>query len=199
MKKTILYFLAIVFILYGCSGSSTNEFSQNTDNIVSDDTSIPSIEQIETGYIDSINEWIKTFNNQYIDEIPYEPIEIQNIKNHLDESGIFRYSIAEWITLIIYPNSELSAIECISVRYDPAGQKGPWILRVFNFNEFLLEVTYPNIDSTQADAVSTHYEDTLYSGSWNWPAKGNEGVYTKNEIACDMYRAVDSLIFCITP
>lgn len=199
MKKFIPLFFTIVFLLYGCSSSSVNEVPNDTGNIASDDISIPSSEQVQEGFFISVNEWVSMFNDLCNDEMPYEPIEVADFENHLDNDGIFRYSMADWITLVIYPNNESSAIESISVRYNPAGQKGPWILRVFSLNEFLLEVTYPSIDSTQADAVSTYYEDTLYSGSWNWPEKGNKGLYDKNGITCDIYRTFDSLVFDIIP
>lgn len=150
-------------------------------------------------FITSITEWACRYNEKCSEEQNDESIDTQNIASYIDDSGIFRYPIADWITLIIYPAEDTGAIKTVSLRFDPTGRKGAWILQVFSFSELLLEVTYPNIDNNQANAVTTYYEDTLYSGSWNWPEKGTVGVYAKNGIACDLYRAINSLIFVVTP
>lgn len=146
----------------------------------------------------SVADWVTRYNEKCGDAWGADPIDSQTIPSYIDDSGIFRYPIAEWITLIIYPADD-ATIEKVSLRFDPAGQKGAWIMRVFSLNELLLEVTYPNIDSDQANAVTAYYEDTLYSGSWNWPEQGAKGKYTKDGIDCDLYRAVDSLLFVVIP
>lgn len=146
----------------------------------------------------SVADWVTRYNEKCGDAWGADPIDSQTILAYIDDSGIFRYPIAEWITLIIYPADD-ATIEKVSLKFDPAGQKGAWIMRVFSLNELMLEVTYPSIDSDQANAVTAYYEDTLYSGSWNWPEQGTDGEYIKNGITCDLYRAVDSLIFIITP
>lgn len=146
----------------------------------------------------SVADWVTRYNEKCGDAWGADPIDSQTISTYIDDSGIFRYPIADWITLIIYP-AEDATIEKVSLKFDPAGQKGAWIMRVFSLNELLLEVTYPNIDSDQANAVTAYYEDTLYSGSWNWPDQGTKGKYTKDGIDCDLYRAIDSLLFIVIP
>lgn len=146
----------------------------------------------------SVADWVTRYNEKCGDAWGADPIDSQTIPSYIDESDIFRYPITDWITLIIYP-AEDATIEKVSLRFDPAGQKGAWIMRVFSLNELVLEVTYPNIDSDQANAVTAYYEDTLYSGSWNWPEQGTKGKYTKDGLDCDLYRAIDSLIFVVIP
>lgn len=145
-----------------------------------------------------VADWFTRYNEKCGDTWGADPIDSQTIPSYIDDSGIFRYPIAEWITLIIYPADD-ATIEEVSLRFDPAGQKGAWIMQVFSLNELLLEVTYPNIDSDHANAVTAYYEDTLYSGSWNWPERGTKGKYTKDGIDCDLYRAVNSLLFVVIP
>lgn len=146
----------------------------------------------------SVADWVTRYNEKCGDVWGADPIDSRSIPSYIDDSGIFRYPIAEWITLIVYP-AEDDTIEKVSLKVDPAGQKGAWIMRVFSLNELVLEATYPNIDSDQANAVTAYYEDTLYSGSWNWPEQGTKGKYTKDGIDCDFYRAIDSLLFIVIP
>ena len=172
--------------------------TESFSNIESEDKS-DSVDLGDGGeFLSETSLYIDRFNNLYKDGIT-EGTTGQDLLEYQEEDGRVFYPVKDWITIVVSPTVENNSVDHISLRFDPVGRKGPWILDVMVMSEYLLQAVYTDIDGDDASDVTTYYEEALYDGKWNWPGKDEEGRYIKNGINCDLYRAVDSLIFVVTP
>lgn len=175
--------------------------SAESDTVIEEDTSKTNSAVLaeNSAYLSEVCHLINKFNGYYFEEKNHKIINEQGLADYIDEYENIYYPVAEWITLVIHPSTDNSTIEDAALRFDPVGRKGAWILDVMTTSKCLLQAAYPDIDSKDASAVTIYYEDTLYDGSWNWPSMNGKGRYTKNGINCDLYRAINSLIFKVVP
>lgn len=155
----------------------------------------------EDDFASRIRAYVTRFNEACSNEGNFcdiEPIDTNNINGYFDSLGEYRYPIEDWITLIIYPPDSEYDTDKVSIRFDPSGQKGAWILKMFTVMDYALESAYPEATSEEIQAVFSYYEDALYDGGWNWPSIGGKGIYRSGDIRCELYRAVNSLVFKVT-